>query len=104
MAITQESIHSDLGSFLAVKMGIEVPSPEADLVATGLLDSLSIVDLLVHLEQSYDTRISLEDLDLDNFRSIARIADSFPAPRARTATPTLDPWALGALQPGMEVL
>ena len=39
MAITQESIRSDLVSFLAVKMGIEVPSPEADLVATGLLDS-----------------------------------------------------------------
>ena len=81
MAITQESIHSDLGSFLAVKMGIEVPSPEADLVATGLLDSLSIVNLLVHLEQSYDTRISLEDLDLDNFRSIARIARFLSSPK-----------------------
>jgi acyl carrier protein len=29
---------------------------------------------LVHLEQRYDTRISLEDLDLDNFFSIAWIA------------------------------
>ena len=81
MAITQESIRSDLGSFLAVKMGIEVPSPEADLVEAGLLDSLALVDLLVHLEQSYDTRISLEDLDLDNFRSIARIARFLSSPK-----------------------
>jgi methoxymalonate biosynthesis acyl carrier protein len=74
MAMTQQSICSELGSFLAVKMGIEAPSPEADLVATGLLDSLAMVDLLVHLEERYDTRISLEDLDLDHLRSVARIA------------------------------
>ena len=59
---------------LFAKMGLEVPSSEADLVASGLLDSLAMVDLLVHLEQRYDTRISLEDLDLDNFRSIGRIS------------------------------
>ena len=41
----------------------------------------STVDLLVHLEQSYDTRISLEDLDLDNFRSIARIARFLSSPK-----------------------
>ena len=58
---------------LFAKMGLKVPSSEADLVASGLLDSLAMVDLLVHLEQTYDTQISLEDLDLDNFRSIARI-------------------------------
>ena len=33
------------------------------------------------LEQSYDTRISLEDLDLDNFRSIARIARFLSSPK-----------------------
>jgi len=62
-------------------MGIEVPSPEADLVATGLLDSLALVELLAHLEQSYETRISLEDLDLDNFRYVARIARFLSSPK-----------------------
>jgi acyl carrier protein len=55
-------------------LGLEVPSSETDLVANGLLDSLALVDLFVHLEQRYDTRISLEDMELDNFRSITRIA------------------------------
>jgi methoxymalonate biosynthesis acyl carrier protein len=66
-------IQAELTTLFA-KMGLEVPSSEADLVANGLLDSLAMVDLLVHLEQMYDTQISLEDLDLDNFRSIVRIA------------------------------
>ena len=80
MAITQHPICSELSSFFAVKMGIEVPSPEMDLVAAGLLDSLSIVDLLVHLEQTYDSRISLEYLELDNFRYVARIARFISSP------------------------
>ena len=74
MDMTQQFIYSEIGSFLATKMGIEVPSPTADLVAAGLLDSLALVDLLAHLEKGYDIRISLEELDLDNFRSIAGIA------------------------------
>jgi len=35
MAITQQSICSELSSFFAVKMGIEVPSPETDLWQPG---------------------------------------------------------------------
>jgi acyl carrier protein len=41
--------------------------------ANGLLDSLAIVDILVHLSQRYDMKISVEDPELDNFRSIERI-------------------------------
>jgi len=67
-------IRAELTTLFAEKLGLEVPSPESDLVENGLLDSLTLVDLLMHLEQRYDTRISLEDLELDNFRSIARIA------------------------------
>jgi acyl carrier protein len=104
MTITEQSICSELGSFLAVKMGIEVPSPEADLVEAGLLDSLALVDLLVHLEQNYDTRISLEDLDLDNFRSIARTARFLSSSQRSNGHTAPCPWALGAPQPGMEVV
>jgi acyl carrier protein len=52
----------------------DVPSPDTDLFESGLLDSLSFVDLLVHLERQFGTTIDLDDLELDNFRSIARMA------------------------------
>jgi acyl carrier protein len=47
---------------------------ETDLIATGLLDSLALVDLLVQLEQEFDVQINLDDLEIDNFRSVRNIA------------------------------
>ena len=52
----------------------DVPSPDTDLFESGLLDSLSFVDLLVSLEVEFGTTIRLDDLEVDNFRSIDRIA------------------------------
>ena len=52
----------------------DVPSPDMDLFESGLLDSLSFVDLLVSLEREFGTTIGLDDLEVDNFRSIDRIA------------------------------
>ena len=45
------------------------------LVKAGALDSLGFVELLVHLEREFAVKISIEDLELDNFRSVARIAE-----------------------------
>jgi acyl carrier protein len=68
-----------IAGIFSQKLHIEVPSAETDLMETGLLDSLALVELLFHLEQELGVKISLERLDLDNFRSIARIADFFTA-------------------------
>jgi acyl carrier protein len=55
------------------ELQIEVPSPDADLFETGILDSLKIAELLNCLEARFGTHIALDDLEFDNFRSIARI-------------------------------
>ncbi len=57
------------------EMNVEVPSVETDLLETGVLDSLRFVELLMHLENEFGIVVSLEDLEIDHFRSIARIAD-----------------------------
>jgi methoxymalonate biosynthesis acyl carrier protein len=56
-------------------LSIEVPSTDADLFETGALDSLAFVELLAGLEQQFGLRITDDDLEVDNFRSIARIAE-----------------------------
>lgn len=61
------------------KLNIEVASAETDLMETGALDSLALVELLFHLEQELGIKIALESLDLENFRSVARIADFIAA-------------------------
>ncbi len=64
-----------LTQLFAEKLHVDVPSLDTDLLEEGLLDSLSFVDLLLCLEQEFGTVITLEDLEIDNFRSIATIAE-----------------------------
>jgi acyl carrier protein len=71
-------------TLFAEKLNIQVPSIDTELTETGLLDSLAFVDLLVHLEHEFGTKCSLEDLDFDNFRSVARIARFIEAKTATT--------------------
>ncbi|MBI1875041.1 MAG: acyl carrier protein [Acidobacteria bacterium] len=57
----------------AEKLHVEVPSPNVDLVEIGVLDSLGFVTLLMHLEEDFGVAVPIEDLDVERFRSVARI-------------------------------
>jgi acyl carrier protein len=58
----------------AEKLYIEVPNEDADLIASGVLDSLMLVELLVHIERTFDITIALEELDLEHFRTVRDMA------------------------------
>lgn len=53
---------------------LAVGDGEADLLSSGLLDSLALVDLLARLEQAFRITIPLDQLDLEDVRSVRRIA------------------------------
>jgi methoxymalonate biosynthesis acyl carrier protein len=53
---------------------VEVPSPDTDLLETGVLDSLQFVELLMQLEQRFGFRVKVEDINLDDLRTLERIA------------------------------
>ena len=57
------------------KLQLDVQSPETDLLQAGLMDSLTFVELLVHLEQEFGLTISIENLEVEHVRSLTRIAD-----------------------------
>ena len=57
------------------KLNVDIPNPTTDLFDTGLLDSVMFVELLLLLEQQFGVTVSLDDLEIDNFRSVARIAE-----------------------------
>ena len=69
-----DSLERRIEKIFEEKLKLVVPSADTDLFATGGLDSLSFVELLLELERGYGLKISLEDLELENFRSIAGIA------------------------------
>ena len=53
---------------------VEVPSADTDLLESGMLDSLQLVDLLLLIEEEFGRRISLEAIELDDLRSLSRLA------------------------------
>lgn len=63
------------------KLHLHVESGGTDLLESGLLDSLTLVDLLLHLETDFGLRVSLEELDLEAFRTLDRIAAKVAAAR-----------------------
>ena len=57
------------------KLGLPMPSLDADLFKSGMMDSLAFVNMLLHLEKEFGLKFSLDDIDVERFRSVARIAD-----------------------------
>jgi len=53
---------------------VEVDSPEADLLSAGLLVSLALIQLLLHLEEQFGVKIAVDELEIEDFRSIASIS------------------------------
>ena len=68
------ALQQQVSSLFAKKLNLDVASVETDLIETGLLDSLALVELLAELEESFDVSISTDDMELENFRSITSIA------------------------------
>jgi len=63
-----------LGALFVESFHIEVPSPDTDLLETGILDSFQFVELLFQLEQDFGLRIKIDNIDLDDLRTLKRIA------------------------------
>jgi acyl carrier protein len=63
-----------LRALLLEHLHVDVPSPDVDLLESGVLDSLQLVDLLLLVEQRFGRRIAIESIDLDDLRSLGRLA------------------------------
>jgi len=70
----QASIIDELSALFDEALHIEVPSPDTDLIDSGLLDSLQLVQLLLQIEERMGARIPLDEVELDDLRSVSRLA------------------------------
>ncbi|MGW1819426.1 acyl carrier protein [Streptomyces sp. NPDC002125] len=73
-SVSADSIREALLSFLEAKTKTSI-SPTQDLFGSGLLSSMFAMELVVHLEQSYQIAIVGADLRLDNFRTVQSMTD-----------------------------
>jgi len=67
--VTSEAVEEALLGFLTERVKAEV-APDQDLFASGLVSSMFAMQLVVHLEESYDIAIIGPELKLDNFRTV----------------------------------
>ena len=57
------------------ELNIIVPADDTDLLKSGLLDSLALVEVLVRVEQLFGLTVDYEELEIEAFRSIRSIAE-----------------------------
>ena len=55
---------------LTNRLAVETPGADFDLFESGVLDSLGFADLLVGLEHEFDIHFVLDEIDVDEFRTI----------------------------------
>jgi acyl carrier protein len=69
-----DRLHDRITSLFATEMSLQIPSVDTDLFDTGVLDSLAFEQLLLQLEREFGVTMSVDDLEMEHFRSIAQIA------------------------------
>ena len=67
------SLAEEISELLRKRLNVVVPAVDADLISIGLLDSLTLVELFLLLEEQFGVRVDLEDITLDDFRSVSSI-------------------------------
>jgi acyl carrier protein len=67
------------------ELSIDVDSSTTDLIETGLLDSLALVELIAAIEQEFQVDLALDTLEIEAFRSMDSIAAFIEGLQARSA-------------------
>jgi acyl carrier protein len=61
---------------------VEVPASDTDLLASGTLDSLQLVTLLLLIEVHFGRRVAIEAINLEDLRSLSGLARLIASPAA----------------------
>ena len=80
---TSGAILRELNAGFAELFRIDVPSADTDLIDEGILDSFQLVELLVYLDEHFGVKVPIEDLEIDDLRTLARLAHLVAVERAQ---------------------
>ena len=90
--VTANGIHPESDDTVTVikalfldKMNIKVESVKADLFQTGVFDSMTLVEFILHLEEHFELRFPMQELELDSILSIEKLADLVAAGKRAAA-------------------
>jgi methoxymalonate biosynthesis acyl carrier protein len=81
--VTRDETAARLRDILAGTLGSAVSDLDTDLVQSGLLDSLALVELLVAVEQEFSITFAPDELEIERFRSVRTLAELVDSHRSR---------------------
>jgi acyl carrier protein len=73
-----QAILNDLGKHIAekiLKQPHRIIRPDEPLISSGLVDSFSLVDLALYIEDTYNTRIDDTELNKDTFDTLEQLTN-----------------------------
>ena len=56
------------------KLAVHIDSSDTDLFATGILDSMSLVQLILELERHFEIELPIGEIEISSFQSVDEIA------------------------------
>jgi acyl carrier protein len=84
--LPEEELASEVQALLVEKLMAPVASLDTDLLEAGVLDSLTLVALLMNLEEHFGLKVVMEKLEVDDLRSIRSIARLVASQKRACAT------------------
>ena len=70
-----EKLQQHIVDIFAEHFETRLPSEEIDLLETGLVDSIKIIELVLELEQRFGVSLPFEELEIEDFRTVAKLAE-----------------------------
>jgi len=74
MALEMDRLQKGIIEIFARCFDTRIASVDVDLIEARLVDSVKLVDLVLELEQHFGVALPFEELEIEDFRTAARLA------------------------------
>jgi D-alanine--poly(phosphoribitol) ligase subunit 2 len=71
----QNQLQQQIIEIFSERFETRLGSDEVDLLETGLVDSVKIVELVLAIEQRFGVSLPFEELEIEDFRTVPRLAE-----------------------------
>jgi len=65
-----DQVRATIRQFITSAISLPNLDDEADLFASGIVNSLFAVQLMTFIEKTFAIEVGMDDLDIDNFKSV----------------------------------
>lgn len=76
--MSDQNIRDAIAGFFRER-GKSVPAAEVDILESGIIDSMELIELVAHLEKELGLDVPQDRMTADNFRSIAAVVRTLRA-------------------------